>query len=90
MGGSMTSAQLVNLILEKLRRVKFVDICGVYVDLIWGHHKYRVFSDNPLIVLAWNECSQSWNRGDTIYTERIEGMLSGKVRNEDGELVKHE
>jgi hypothetical protein len=88
MGGSMNTAQLVNLILEKLRRVKFVDICGAYVDLVWGHNKYRVFLDNPLNVLAWNEWSQSWNRGDTIYTERIEAMLSGKVRNEDGELVK--
>jgi hypothetical protein len=84
----MNSAELVNLILEKLRRVKFVDICGVYVDLIWGHHKYRVFSDNPVTVLAWNEWSQSWNRGDTIYTDRIEAMLNGKVRNDAGELVQ--
>jgi hypothetical protein len=88
MGGSMTIAELVNLILEKLRRVKFVDICGVYVDLVWGHNKYRVFADNPVTVLAWDEWSQSWNRGDTIYTERIEAMLNGKVRNDAGELVQ--
>ena len=84
----MNSAELVNLILEKLRRVKFVLICDHYIDLIWGHHKYRVFADNPVNVIAWNEWSQSWNRGDTIYTERIEAMLNGKVRNDAGELVQ--
>jgi hypothetical protein len=88
MGGSMNTAQLVNLILEKLRRVEFVLICDQHIDLVWGYNKYRVFADNPVNVIAWNEWSQSWNRGDTIYTERVEAMLNGKVRNDAGELVQ--
>ena len=84
----MNSAELVNLILDKLRRVKFVFICDDYIDLIWGHNKYRVFCDKLINVIAWNEERQSWQGGDTIYTERIEGMLNGMVRNDAGELVQ--
>ena len=82
----MNSAELVNLILAKLRRVEFVYVCDQYIDLIWGHNKYRLFSD--INVIAWNDERQSWSGGDTIYTQRIEGMLNGLVRNDAGELVK--
>ena len=84
----MNSAELVNLILEKLRRVKFVFICDQYIDFVWGHNRYRAWVDKPAHVIAWNDERQWWQGGDTIYTERIEGMLNGLVRNDAGELVK--
>jgi hypothetical protein len=86
----MNSAQLVNLILAKLRRVEFVFIEKAFIDFTWGQNKYRAFGDNPVSVIAWNAETQSWNRGDTIYSKRIEGMLNGMVRNDAGELVQCE
>ena len=83
----MNSAQLVNLILEKLRRVEFVAIQSTHVDLVWGHNKYRVFPDSPINVI-WSDERQTWQGGDTMYTERIEGMLNGKVLNDAGDLVQ--
>jgi hypothetical protein len=83
----VNSAELVNLILAKLRRVEFVFIEKAFVDFTWGHNRYRAFGDNPVSVIAWNVEKQLWNRGDTIYTERIEGILNGMVRNDAGELV---
>lgn len=84
----MNSAELVNLILEKLRRVKFVFVCESYIDFVWGQNKYRLFGDSPINVIEWNDERQSWKGGDTIYTERIEGMLNGLSRNDAGELVQ--
>ena len=61
----MNSAELVNLILQKLRRVKFVAIGDGVI----------VYSNG----LIWESNS---------YSNRIEGMLNGLVRNDAGDLVK--
>lgn len=84
----MNSAQLVNLIIEKLRRAKFVEIGSTKtssaVRFIWGFSEFQavVKSDNYVhVYMLPKEISNT-------YTERLEGMLNGLVRNDDGELVK--
>ena len=86
----MNSAELVNLILEKLRRVKFLVIVNrtPQVRFVWGHNEYTavVSFDGYIAVYKWvdggTECVidnyQIW----------VEGMLNGLVRNDAGELVK--
>ena len=84
----MNSAELVNLILEKLRRVKFLLIDAYHVEFIWNHRTFFAFAyegtvrvrnvDNP------NKCFLA----DDSYSMRIEGMLNGLSRNDEGELVK--
>ena len=86
----MNSAELVNLILEKLRRVKFVAISQhengfVGVCFTWGHNNYMAIPTKDRHVSVFHQFRGAV--GD-IYTERIEGMLNGLVRNDAGELVK--
>jgi hypothetical protein len=86
----MNSAELVNLILEKLRRVKFLVIINrtSQVRFIWGHNEYTavVTFDNTVAVYKWvdggTECVVD------NYQIWVEGMLNGMVRNDAGELVE--
>jgi hypothetical protein len=86
----MNTAQLVNLILEKLRRVEFLDIetrPKIAIEFRWGGNVFlavveKMF-DNAITVYRCSEDREVFD----IYTERVEGILNGKVRNEDGELV---
>jgi hypothetical protein len=85
----MNSAQLVNLIIEKLRRVEFLDIetrPKIAIKFLWGHKKYLAFESEGYVTVR--NIVHNVLVSDDIYTERIEGMLNGLVRNEDGELVQ--
>ena len=84
----MNSAELVNLILEKLRRVKFVAI-ETYehhsqVAIIWGGNPYMVVTNGDGVIVYSN--GLIWESNS--YSNRIEGMLNGLSRNDAGELVK--
>ena len=81
----MTSAELVNLILDKLRRVKFVAITDQDVRFTWGFYNYGVVPARNGYVHVYR---LPIGMDSNIYTERIEGMLNGMVRNDEGELVK--
>ena len=84
----MNSAELVNLILAKLRRVKFVAINQSDgfggVRFTWGFKDYIAIPsiDNYVHVYPLPVGMDS-----NAYTERIEGMLNGLVRNDAGDLV---
>jgi hypothetical protein len=85
----MNSAQLVNLILEKLRRVEFLAINqdgnGFFgVHFIWGFNSYAAIPARDGYVRVYQLPNHSES---SIYTERIEGILNGMVRNDAGELV---
>ena len=81
----MNSAQLVNLILAKLRRVEFVAIGSnpVYVSVrfIWGGNDYTASVEDNYIHVY-----QVFNHSK-IHVERVQGMLNGMVRNDAGDLV---
>lgn len=86
----MNSAELANLILEKLRRVTFLVIQNrpaTTVRFRWGGNEYTavLLSDNSIAVYRWI------GQGACIvdnYQRHVEGRLNGKVRNDAGELVK--
>ena len=85
----MNSAELVNLILEKLRRVKFLrinqnDAVGG-VRFTWGFRDYLAIGSEDKYVRVYQ---LPIGVDANIYTERIEGMLNGLVRNDAGEFVK--
>jgi hypothetical protein len=85
----MNSAQLVNLILAKLRRVEFQAINqygnGFHgVRFIWGFNSYAAIPARDGYVHVYR---LPIGMDDNIYTKRIEGMLNGLVRNDAGELV---
>ena len=84
----MNSADLVNLILEKLRRVKFVEISSYshhcQVAFIWGGNPYTAMTNGDDLIVYSN--GLIWESNN--YSQRIEGMLNGLVRNDEGELVK--
>jgi hypothetical protein len=83
----MNSAELVNLILAKLRRVKFVAIGSnpeyVSVRFIWGGNDYTALVDSNSYIHVYQVLNYS-----KIHTERVQGMLNGLVRNDAGELVQ--
>jgi len=87
----MNSAELVNLILEKLRRVKFIEVLDLppRVKFIWGFNCYTAVCDgfNYIRVLKWDENSPPRTVIDN-YQEHVEGRLNGMVRNDAGELVE--
>lgn len=86
----MDSAELVNLIFEKLRRVTLLKIHNrpsVAVSFIWGGNKYtaKVNFDGFVVVYRWVGALLS--SFDDMYRLRVENMLNGFVRNDEGELV---
>lgn len=83
----MNSAQLVNLIIKKLRRVEFVEFTPTNrVKFIWGHRTYEAMEDRGHISVV-NVIGNLWVEPDN-YNRWIEGVLNGKVRNDAGEMVK--
>jgi hypothetical protein len=81
----MNSAQLVNLILAKLRRVEFVCIDSYSTEFVWNHKKLWAFEfDGKIRVrnMPKKVCEE-----DDNYSRRVEGILNGMVRNDAGELV---
>ena len=85
----MNSAELVNLIIEKLRRVKFLAITNrtSQVSFVWGHNEYTavVTLDNTIAVYKWIDGGSKCVIDN--YQIWVEGMLNGLVRNDAGELV---
>jgi len=83
----MNSAQLVNLLLDKLRRVEFLSVCTINnsakVRFVWGHNKYLAVPSSDGFVHIYPARNHM-----EIYTERLEGMLNGLVRNDAGEMVQ--
>ena len=94
----MTTAELVNLILSKLggNRVEFLEIYD------WRHNgdlrsvaRFR-HSGNAYIARCQVDAKEIWVRQEDIdqvaigtpYSEWIEGVLNGMVRNDAGKLVK--
>lgn len=86
----MNSAELVNLIIAKLRRVEVLVIQNlpfVTVRFRWGGNQYTamVCVDDSIDVYRWvgqDEC-----RCDN-YKKYVQDILNGKVRNDAGEMVK--
>ena len=85
----MNSAELVNLILEKLRRVEFLLIQNrpSNVRFSWGGNEYTAVAqfDDYISVYRW--VGQGSCTIDN-YQMHVEAMLNGKVRNDAGELVE--
>ena len=83
----MNSAELVNLILEKLRRVKFVSIDAYHVEFSWNHRTFFAFENEGRVRVRNLNARQRFCEDDS-YSLRVEGMLNGLVRNDAGDLVK--
>ena len=84
-GVAMNSAQLVNLILEKLRRVEFVEFTPTNrVKFIWGDRIYEAVEDRGHISVV-NVIGNLWVDSDN-YNRWVEGVLNGKKRDADGNL----
>ena len=86
----MNSAELVNLIIQKLRRVELLVIQNrpsVAVRFVWGGNEYTavVNFDNYIAVYKWIKPSACIV---DIYQQHVEGRLNGKVRNDAGEMVQ--
>ena len=83
----MNSAELVNLILEKMRRVEFLEIVNnpLLVKFAWGGNEYTVVEHESerLQVHRWVD---GWSAMDN-YQRHVEDRLNGLVRNDAGELV---
>ena len=85
----MESAELVNLILEKLRRVDFLVIQNrpfFVVRFRWGGNVYtaKVCVDDSIDV--YRCVGQGEYRTDN-YQQYVQDLLNGKVRNDAGQLV---
>ena len=91
----MNSAELVNLILEKLRRVKVVEMNSQpsvrftlrdreFTAVFQKTASYDSWKNTPgeIRVFRFGRCDYDF------VTARIEAILNGKVRNDAGEIVK--
>jgi hypothetical protein len=88
----MNSAQLVNLILAKLRRVEFLVIQnrpGVAARFLWGGNEYSaaVVFNESIVVYRWVIIDNLEKSVIDNYQRYVEGRLNGLVRNDAGELV---
>ena len=92
----MTSAQLVNRIIDKLRtgRVTFVSIQEIEhnrrevrasCEIVYCHHNY-VINGSDLKIHVHEPVGEELDC--TSHSDWIEGVLNGKVRNDAGELVE--
>jgi hypothetical protein len=84
----MNTHEIVNLIVSKFggNRVKFILIKEAVVWFVWGGNEYRCYAseiNNSLIVKRGIE--DGWTTDN--YSTRVEGILNGMVRTEDGEMV---
>ena len=83
----MNSAQLVNLILSKSKRVEFVSITANDVEFILGHKKYFAYPDKDHVRVR-NVAISGVLVLDDNYSRWVEGVLNGMVRNDAGKMVK--
>ena len=74
----MNSAQLVNLILEKLRRVEFVRIINnpLSVKFIWGWNEYVAIAYQDGTIYA-HRLIDGVACGPDAYSQHVEGRLNG-------------
>ena len=97
----MNSAELVNLILKKLRWVKFLhisgeDVANPSVRFVLRNRQFTAVFQKTAPYDSWKNTPGEikvfcFLRGKCDYdfvTKHIEKMLNGKVRNDAGELVK--
>jgi hypothetical protein len=87
----MTTAELVNLILDKLRtgRVTFIAITELEYDDPCGCMRIE-YGGNSYDICHDPEADSVLVTHDFItdnYSRHLEGILNGHVRNEEGELV---
>jgi len=89
----MTTAELVNLIIAKLHpqaSVTFTDIgltaAGHYVQFEYGYRYYHILHSIHLHRIAVRELTDG-DCKSTQFSQWVEGVLNGKVRDESGELV---
>lgn len=94
----MTTADLVNLILNKLRtgRVEFLDISSLehnrkelfsVVEMFYGGNIFDVRCREESIAVSVRQIQR--DQGPltvTHYSQWLEGVLNGKTRNDAGEL----
>jgi len=91
----MDTAEIVNRIIEKLNgnRVKFIAIGKTNWEIAYvsfvparNHYQARVFPASDYISIG-QKISEQQPLSTNEYTEWIEGILNGMVRNDAGELV---
>jgi hypothetical protein len=86
----MTAAEIVNLILEKLRtgRVEFISISETEVIFQYSHHKYVAsWQVNRIDVSPY---TQYYDPNEFRYSFRIQKILRGYYRDDEGNLIKPE
>jgi hypothetical protein len=85
----LDSADIVNLILAKLRRVKFLVILNrpPAVRFEWGGNEYTAVCTfgSDITVYRWVDRSEVVRICDN-YQQWVEGVLNGKTRDADGVL----
>jgi len=86
----MNSAELVNLILGKLRRVKLLVIQTRAARFVIGSNEYTaaVCFDGSIVVYRWVVIDNVEKNVIDNYQIWVEGLLNGLARNDDGELVE--
>ena len=88
----MTAAQLVNLILERLRtgRVIFKSIwengllAPIFIEFEYGFVRYKLTYQNEQIQVA-RFLSDRYTMTDS-YSQWVEGVLNRKTRDDEGKL----
>ena len=86
----MNSAELVNLIIQKLRRVELLVIQNrpsVAVWFKWGGNVYSAKVNFDGFVIVYRLMGPLLSSFDDIYRLRVEDMLNGMVCNDAGEMV---
>lgn len=92
----MTTAELVNLILDRLRtgKVKFISIwedgpiAPIFIEFEFGFIRYKVMYQKQLrnTIQVSRVLSERHTANDS-YSRWVEGVLNGGVRNEAGEVL---
>ena len=84
----MATHDIVNLIVEKFggNRVKFDGFDGESIDFVIGHNLYRSQWSNVLNRLLVMKLNGREFVQDN-YSNWVQSVLSGMVRNEEGEMV---
>ena len=84
----MNTHEIVNLVIAKFggNRVRFTLIKESVVWFVWGGNEYRCYPsapNNSLIVKR--AIGDGWTTDN--YSVRVESILNGMVRTEDGKMV---
>jgi hypothetical protein len=84
----MNTHEIVNLIIGKFggNRVKFILIKDSVVWFVWGGNEYRCYeSDINKALIVKRAIGDGWTTDH--YSIRVESILNGMVRTEDGKMV---